>query len=301
MNTIANNVVTVDSWQKFCDSIYWADESPYGAMDFRAGDVVFCKIDEVLRFFEKIRLTRRKVILVTRQGCLPCNSFRQKFLPANVVHWFATNVTQPHPRITALPLGLGSPSSPTTLTAEAIWESRRDALPRDKWLYVNFRPDTNPAVRGPVFEFFQHRREGWVSFEPPGKRGNNGKFLDQILRHRFVLCPPGNGVDTHRMWEALVAGAIPVVLRSQAMKPFESLPILFVEDYREVTIELLEAAWAKVKNPEEVPVMMHEDFWAAQILKEKNGLKGRETMPLLEWIRESVRYGLGMVARRVGK
>jgi hypothetical protein len=103
------------------------------------------------------------------------------------------------------------------------------------------------------------------------------------------------------MWETLVAGAIPVVLRSQAMKPFESLPILFVEDYREVTIELLEAAWAKVKTPEEVPLMMHEDFWAAQILKEKNGLKGRETMPLPEWMRESVSYGLGMVARRVGK
>jgi hypothetical protein len=125
--------------------------------------------------------------------------------------------------------------------------------------------------------------------------------MDQILRHRFVLCPPGNGVDTHRMWEALVAGAIPVVLRSQAMKPFESLPILFVEDYREVTIELLEAAWAKIKVPEEVPVIMREDFWAAQILKEKNRLKGRETMPLPEWMWESVSYGLGMVARRVRK
>jgi hypothetical protein len=85
------------------------------------------------------------------------------------------------------------------------------------------------------------------------------------------------------------------------MKPFESLPILFVEDYREVTIELLEAAWAKIKVPEEVPVMMHADFLAAQILKEKNGLKGRETMSLTEWIRESVSYGLGMVARRVRK
>jgi len=294
-------MVTVDSWRGWCDSVFWADEGPQGAMEFGAGDVVFCKIDEVMRFFERLRLTRRRVVLVTGQGDFPCDGWRQGFLPGNVVHWFATNVTQHHPRITALPLGLGSPSSPTTLTAEAISEARREARPRDKWLYVNFRPDTNPSLRGPVFEFFQKRREEWVSFEPPGERGNNGRFLDQILRHRFVLCPPGNGVDTHRMWEALVAGAIPVVLRSQAMKPFESLPILFVEDYREVTIELLEAAWAKVKTPEEVPVMMHEDFWAAQILKEKNGLKGRETMPLPEWVRESVRYGLGMVARRVGK
>ena len=166
---------------------------------------------------------------------------------------------------------------------------------------MNFRPDTNPAVRGPVFEFFQHRPEDWVSFEPPDQRGNNGKFLDQILRHRFVLCPPGNGVDTHRMWEALAAGAIPVVLRSQAMKPFESLPILFVEDYREVTRELLESAASQIRIPEVLPTMMCEDYWAGEIFKTKKALAGRETMPLGEWIRESVSYGLGMFARRVGK
>jgi hypothetical protein len=294
-------MVTVDSWRSWCDSVYWADEEQRVAMDFVGGDVVFCKIDEVMRFFEWVRLTRRRVVLVTGQGDFPCDEWRQGFLPANVVHWFATNVTQQHPRITALPLGLGSPSSPTTLTPEAISEARQEARPRDRWLYVNFRPDTNPAVRGPIFEFFQNRREAWISFDPPGERGSNRRFLDQILRHRFVLCPPGNGVDTHRMWESLVAGAIPVVLRSQAMKPFESLPILFVEDYREVTQGVLEEAWAKMKIPEQVPAMMSEDFWVAQILNAKNGLKGRETMPLLEWIRESVRYGLGMVARRVAR
>ena len=103
-------------------------------MEFGAGEVVFCKIDDVMRFFERVRLTRRRVVLVTGQGDFPCDGWRQGFLPANVVHWFATNVTQPHPRITALPLGLGSPSSPTTLTMEAISKARRDARPRDKGL-----------------------------------------------------------------------------------------------------------------------------------------------------------------------
>jgi hypothetical protein len=86
-------------------------------MDFAGGEVVFCKIDEILSFFERLRLTRRRVVLVTGQGDFPCDPFRQSFLPGNVVQWFATNVTQAHSRITALPLGLGSPSSPTTLTA----------------------------------------------------------------------------------------------------------------------------------------------------------------------------------------
>jgi hypothetical protein len=52
-----NTPITVDSWQQFCDSIYWADEKPFASMDFRGGQIVFCKIDEVMRFFEKLRLT----------------------------------------------------------------------------------------------------------------------------------------------------------------------------------------------------------------------------------------------------
>lgn len=296
-----DQIVTVDSWRGWCDSVFWADGGPKGAVDFRAGGVVFCKIDEVMRFFERVRLTRRRVVLVTGQGDFPCDAWRQGFLPANVDRWFATNVTAAHPRVEALPLGLGSPESGTTLAEGQILGGRALNAPRDGWLYVNFRPDTNRAVRGPVFDFFRNLGADWVTFDPPGERGDNGKFLDRILRHRFVLCPPGNGVDTHRMWEALVAGAVPVVLKSQAMEPFRDLPVLFVEDYREVTRELLERAWAEIRVPDEPPELRYEDYWRKRIQAAKESLIGRETMPLGEWLTESVEYGVGMLGRRLRK
>ncbi len=294
-----NGILCVDSWRGWCDSVFWADEGPRGALDFCGGQVVFCKIDEVMRFFERVRLTRRRLVLVTGQGDLPCDGWRQGFLPANVVRWFATNVTQAHPRVEALPLGLGSPDSSTTLTARGILEQRGKREPRLHWLYVNFRPETNPAVRGPVHDFFMSRGEDWISFETADKRGGNERFLKQILSHRFVLCPPGNGVDTHRMWEVMLAGAIPVVLRSQAMDPFRDLPILFVDDYREVTREFLAAAWSRIPVPTEPPEMMYADYWKKKIQAAKGFLRGREIMPISEWVPESVKYGLGMVRRRL--
>jgi hypothetical protein len=54
-------------------------------MDFAGGEVVFCKIDEVLSFFERLRLTRRRVVLVTGQGDFPCDPFRQNFEKFNSV------------------------------------------------------------------------------------------------------------------------------------------------------------------------------------------------------------------------
>jgi hypothetical protein len=101
------------------------------------------------------------------------------------------------------------------------------------------------------------------------------------------------------MWEVMLAGAIPVVLRSQSMEPFGDLPILFVDDYREVTREFLEAAWSRIPVPAEPPEMMYAYYLKKKIQAAKHRLHGREIMPISEWVRESVKYGLGMVRRRL--
>jgi len=293
--------LTTDSWGEWCDAVFWSDGGSKGNMGFQAGDVVFCKVDEVLNFFERLRLTRKRIILVTGEGDVPCDAFRQKFLPANVVRWFATNVTHTHPRATALPLGLGSPQSDVTLREADILARRRSGIPRDRLLYVNFRPDTNPTVRQPVFEEFERRSRGgdWITFHPPTGRGTNAGFLEALVRHRFVLCPPGNGVDTHRMWEALLAGAVPIVLQSQAMEPFSGLPVVCVRDFRDVTREFLEAVLEKYPENPAIPALMTSEFWRAKIREARDRLAGKETMGWGEWAREALSYGIGMLGRRL--
>lgn len=271
-------------------------------MDFQSGNVVFCKIDEVLRFFERLRLTRKRIILVTGEGDLPCDAFKQWFLPANVAHWFSTNVTKDHPRVTALPLGLGSPASTTTLRGSEILHARHSGITRDGWLYVNFRIETNPSERRIPYEYFQKisKTSTWVTFAPPSERGDNGEFLRQLARHRFVLCPPGNGVDTHRMWEVLLAGAIPVVKRSSAMEPFRELPVLFVNDFREITRELLERALEKTKIPSLPLPLMTDLHWRGIIRSKQAEIHGNEMMEWREWIAKSAKYGAEMIFRRLG-
>ena len=295
------NYVTTDSWREWCDAEFWSDERSLGNMGFRAGDVVFCKIDEALQFFERLRLTRKRIVLVTGQGDLPCDAFRQGFLPANVARWFATNVTHPHPRVTAWPLGLGASGSTVTLRAEEILARRAAGVPRDRRLYVNFRPDTNRAVRQPAFDFFRDNPGAgdWITFQAPSERGTNTLFLEALVRHRFVVCPPGNGVDTHRMWESMLAGAIPVVLRSAAMEPFFHLPILFVDDFRQVTEKLLEEAIARSEVPDEPPAEMGSGFWNNKIRDAGKGLQGSDFMGWGQWVREAASYGAGMIGRRL--
>ena len=51
----------------------------------------------------------------------------------------------------------------------------------------------------------------------------------------FVLSPEGNGPDTHRLWEALALGCVPIVKRN-FLSPFLSdLPVLVVDDWRQIS------------------------------------------------------------------
>jgi hypothetical protein len=36
-------------------------------------------------------------------------------------------------------------------------------------------------------------------------------------RYKYVICPRGNGIDTHRVWEALYLGVVPVVHHTSLM------------------------------------------------------------------------------------
>jgi hypothetical protein len=140
----------------------------------------------------------------------------------------------------------------------------------------------------------------WLTFDAPTDRGNNGGFLESLVRHRFVLCPPGNGVDTHRLWESLLAGAIPVVKRSPAMEPFSDLPILIVDDLCEVSKELLESVWQRVKLPSQPPLLMTESYWAEIIRTKQNEIHRGGLMGWGDWCFESAKYATGMLARRLG-
>ena len=51
------------------------------------------------------------------------------------------------------------------------------------------------------------------------------------------MCPQGNGVDTHRIWEALALGTIPIVRTSSLDPLFVDLPVLVVGDWTELNTD----------------------------------------------------------------
>ena len=50
---------------------------------------------------------------------------------------------------------------------------------------------------------------------------------------------PGNGIDTHRMWETLYLDSIPVVEKNISSREYSKLPIIYYENIEDVNIEYL--------------------------------------------------------------
>ncbi len=69
-----------------------------------------------------------------------------------------------------------------------------------------------------------------------------------MLDYAFVLSPFGNGMDCHRTWEALLCGCIPIVRSSVFDELFEGLPVLIVDKWEDVSLELLVSTLAHFKD-----------------------------------------------------
>lgn len=71
-------------------------------------------------------------------------------------------------------------------------------------------------------------------------------YLFDMGQYKFVLSPVGNGVDSHRTWEALMAGSIPIVESSVRDSMYEGLPVLIVKSWTDLSLQLLQSAYANL-------------------------------------------------------
>ena len=82
------------------------------------------------------------------------------------------------------------------------------------------------------------------------------KMANISAEFKFVACPRGNGTDTHRFWETLYRGSIPVVKSSEWSKLIAELgiPVLQLKQW-----DFEEFIWAKSEfeflhlNPADLP------------------------------------------------
>lgn len=88
-------------------------------------------------------------------------------------------------------------------------------------------PPRRKIFREPVYKALQ--KVSWMTFLDSQQRVDFWMSLNDVA---FCLCPPGNGFDTHRTWEVLALGRIPIIEKLPINDVFKDLPVWEVDNWQ---------------------------------------------------------------------
>ncbi len=144
-----------------------------------------------------------------------------------------------HPKIISVPRGLLAED------ARNIWEVG-DRLLADKGLKKTLTVSIGSkwGNREPIAKCVKQRMK--ESLVVPSERMNPAQYGEFITTAISVLCLPGLGYDTFRLWETLLTGSMPIIERGTGLdRALYKLPVLMVDDFADVTPELVRQAYAE--------------------------------------------------------
>ena len=194
-----------------------------------------------------------------------------------VLHLFAQNCwLRDHPKFHGIPIGLdyhtlnwesangaqhawGRTGVSATQQEQQLFDIKKTfaALPElsanNARIITNFQLAMNDPPRRKVMRQSLYRvltqphavekNKEWLTYLPQQSRE---EFWRSCADVAFVLCPPGNGPDTHRAWEVLALGRIPIIQDLSINSVYDDLPVWIVKDWESFAAQSTQDLIAKL-------------------------------------------------------
>jgi hypothetical protein len=255
------NIITGEKFQNLCDHHISKDEhkkfelqvdnhidvDKFDFTDFDNDELVYCnssllnagkpKLIES-KLYEKLEQFKNPFELVLHNSDQNFGEKQLKYLDIpNCKKIYTQNMNVVHDDVIPLPIGI----------ANSFWKwgnldifdevLNTDIDTKSNFIYANFT-----KTGGVRDENRLECYENIVSQNIPFVENLEYRdYLNKLKTYKYCVSPQGNGIDCHRMWEALYLKVVPICIRSILVECFAKLfPIYIIEDWDDLDIGDLE-------------------------------------------------------------
>ena len=216
-----------DSFRAISDHV-WDETGTFNNLDVAPGDIIFCNSDYLEDLCKRLTpIIQTSVVLLLGNSD---RNFRER--PDSLSDFtgpvYAQNLVEPIPGFLPLPIGLenrhwqdvGRPRDFARMRKKV-----RNRIPRVMWTF-------NLSTNRPVRKVAQSELRGLDIADELGQV-SPARHREALAQYAFVASPPGNGLDTHRTWEALYLRSVPIVLESALARKLQErgLPVWVVPSF----------------------------------------------------------------------
>lgn len=205
--------------------------------------LVFCFTHCIPALAQRIQYFQNDFVLVSHNSDheIHDNDISRKILACpRLLHWYSQNVCCNHRQLSLLPIGLANSQWLHGNTAPFL-PLIQTPPPKTRRIYFQFGIGTNAGKRQPCHDILKNEKNlEWLPHIHPTAN------LRRLAESEFCVCPEGNGVDTHRLWEALYLRVVPIVIQTPfteaLQRQFPSAPLLVLEKWQDLDPSTLDVS-----------------------------------------------------------
>jgi hypothetical protein len=200
--------------------------------EFYNPSIIFCYGHRIQTLFEKLHFFKNKFTLITHNSD---ENIIQTSIVSSILEfpllkiWYAQNVCFSHPKLEILPIGMANRQ---WSHGNMSYFDRNSIITKSEHIYFQFTISTNQRARSECYNELIHKVPFLSFIDPVG-------YHELLSKHQFCICPEGNGVDTHRFWEALYVKTIPIVLKNDFITVVQEklkLPMVILDSWDDLDL-----------------------------------------------------------------
>lgn len=234
------------------------------------GDIVYVHPNKLGDFVKEIDTISCRFVLVTcgSDTTIPYGMMEESKLilkSDKLICWFASNAMITCSKLRNLPIGIDyhtdkkiSKENQNNLILKIAEEAK--GKPKINKIYGNFHFNLDITFRHDRLYALKEIPSHLIDYEK--ERVPREECYKKMTQYKYIASPFGNGLECHRTWEALALGCIPIVKSSCLDCLYEDLPVLIVNSWSSISLELLDSF--DKKGPWKLEKLT-ADYWINEI------------------------------------